>query len=709
MGILMDLEKHAFEFQLLDKVPFGVCVVDENYLIISWNQTLADWTGIKKKEIIGKSLINRFPHLKEDRYIKRLNSVLTEGPPVIFSPQLHPHFIPTALPDASLRIQQTTVSLIPAEDSEEKTLLISIEDMTQPVQQLQQVTEFRRKALKEIEERKRTEKELEHAKEAAEAANKAKSQFLANMSHEIRTPMNGIIGMADHLLDTKLSPEQRESAWTIHRSANALLTILNDILDFSKIEAGKLDLETIDFDLRATMKDIIGTMGMNAQKKGIQLSYSIQDDIPSLLQGDPGRIRQILINLIGNAIKFTDEGFVKSTITLEHETDTLVTLRFAVVDTGIGIPDNRMNQLFRSFSQVDASMSRRYGGTGLGLVISKQLAEIMGGQVGVESEEGKGSTFWFTANVKKHIKGMEAGPTGQDGIQDKRILVIDGHQKNRQLISASLTLWGCRFDESVNGEQALLKLQKASRDYDPFHIVILNMQLSDMDGETLGQRIKSDPLIKNTSLIMLTTTGLRGDVARLKEIGFSAYLTRPVEQSALFDCLVSIQAESSITNEKAASHIITRHTIAEERKQKIRILLAEDNLVNQKVASRLLEKLGYCADVVNNGKEVLNAIQNGSYHIILMDVQMPEMDGFETTKTIRKIEQESRTRQKPHQKVSVKPKTIQRIPIIAMTAHTMKGDRERCLKEGMDDYVSKPIQLQELADAIDRQMNRIFK
>ena len=304
---------------------------------------------------------------------------------------------------------------------------------------------------------------------------------------------------------------------------------------------------------------------------------------------------------------------------------------------------------------------------------------------------------------------MEAGPTGQDGIQDKRILVIDGHQKNRQLISASLTLWGCRFDESVNGEQALLKLQKASKDYDPFHIVILNMQLSDMDGETLGQRIKSDPLIKNTSLIMLTTTGLRGDVARLKEIGFSAYLTRPVEQSALFDCLVSIQAKSSITNEKAASHIITRHTIAEERKQKIRILLAEDNLVNQKVASRLLEKLGYCADVVNNGKEVLNAIQNGSYHIILMDVQMPEMDGFETTKTIRKIEQESRTRQKPHQKVSVKPKTIQRIPIIAMTAHTMKGDRERCLKEGMDDYVSKPIQLQELADAIDRQMNRIFK
>lgn len=705
----MDLEKHAFEFQLLDKVPFGVCVVDENYLIISWNQTLADWTGIKKKEIIGKSLINRFPHLKEDRYIKRLNSVFTEGPPVIFSPQLHPHFIPTALPDASLRIQQTTVSLIPSEDNEEKTLLISIEDMTQPVQQLQQVTEFRRKALKEIEERKRTEKELEQAKEAAEAANKAKSQFLANMSHEIRTPMNGIIGMADHLLDTKLSPEQRESAWTIHRSANALLTILNDILDFSKIEAGKLDLETIDFDLRATMKDIIGTMGMNAQKKGIQLSYSIQDDIPSLLQGDPGRIRQILINLIGNAIKFTDEGFVKSTITLEHETDTLVTLRFAVVDTGIGIPDNRMNQLFRSFSQVDASMSRRYGGTGLGLVISKQLAEIMSGQVGVESEEGKGSTFWFTADLKKHIKGMEARPTGQDGIQDKRILVIDGHQKNRQLISASLTLWGCRFDESVNGEQALLKLQKASRDNDPFHIVILNMQLSDMDGETLGQRIKSDPLIKNTSLIMLTTTGLRGDVARLKEIGFSAYLTRPVEQSALFDCLVSVQAESSITNEKAASYIITRHTIAEERKQKIRILLAEDNLVNQKVASRLLEKLGYCADVVNNGKEVLNVIQNGSYHIILMDVQMPEMDGFETTKAIRKIEQESRTRQKPHQKVSVKPKTIQRIPIIAMTAHTMKGDRERCLKEGMDDYVSKPIQLQELADAIDRQMNRIFK
>ncbi|MBN2419378.1 MAG: response regulator, partial [Deltaproteobacteria bacterium] len=543
MEILMNLDKFPLEFRLLDKVPFGICILDDKYRVLSWNQTLVDWTGIKKKEILGKPIINMFPHLKEDRYLKRLEAVYKEGPPVIFSPQLHPHFIPAALPDGSLRILQTTVSLLPEENKEEKKLLISIQDMTQPVQQLRQITELRAKALNEIEERKKTEKELAKAKEEAVAANMAKSQFLANMSHEIRTPMNGIIGMADYLLDTDLDPEQRESALTIHKSANSLLTILNDILDFSKIEAEKLDLEIIDFDLRTAVKDIIGTLDMTARKKGLTLSYSIEDAVPSLLMGDPGRIRQILINLIGNAVKFTQNGGVTSSVTLVDESESHVILRFQVTDTGIGIPKDRMNQLFQSFSQVDSSMSRKYGGTGLGLVISKQLAGMMGGRMGVETTEGKGSTFWFTASLKKSDKGINRIPGEEDGIQQRYILVVDDNPVNMQFISASLNLWGCRFDEASNGKSSLSKLEEAAKKKDPFHIVIVNMQLSDMDGETLGHKIKSNTILKDTLLIMLASTGIRGDVARLKQVGFSAYLTGPMEQSALYDCLTSLVAE----------------------------------------------------------------------------------------------------------------------------------------------------------------------
>ena len=415
------------------------------------------------------------------------------------------------------------------------------------------------------------------------------------------------------------------------------------------------------------------------------------------------------MNLIGNAIKFTKEGGVTTSVTLVNESDTHIKLKFQVTDTGIGIPDDRMNQLFQSFSQVDASMSRKYGGTGLGLVISKQLAEMMGGQIGVESQAGKGSTFWFTANLLKYVEGVVTFSKEENRIQEKHILVVDDNLINKQVVTSSLSLWGCRFEEASSGETAFLKLQKAAKENDPFHIIMMNMQLSDMDGEALGQKIKSDPLLKDTLLIMLASTGLRGDVERLKKIGFSAYLTKPMEQSALYDCLASLVAERPGIPEKSDASLITRHTIAKERKKKVHILLAEDNIVNQKVALRLLKKLGYQADVVNNGKEVLESIKRGMYNFILMDVQMPEMDGYETTRAVRRMECEIQSKLKLYMNPSHDPDDHFRIPIIAMTAHTMKGDRERCLKEGMDDYVSKPIRLQALSDAIDRQINKIFQ